>query len=349
MPLTVLNVAYPLAPVSPSTAGGAEQIVSILDEALVGAGHRSLVLACAGSRCRGTLLTIPAPEGQLEGRAHEIACQHYREMIRLALARFPIDVVHLHGIDALQYLPEWGTPVVITLHLPPSWYAAEMFRLNRPNTQLVCVSKSQASRCPRGTRTRVIANGIRLEDFWPSRSKSDYVVAIGRICPEKGFHLALDAATEAGIDMVLAGTVFPYSAHENYFHDEIQPRLTQRHRFVGAVDLDQKRDLLAGARCLLTPSLVEETSSLVAMEAMACGTPVVAFDCGALPELVEHGHTGFLVHSLSEMCDAIAIVTELRVTDCREYAERRFSSNRMTAEYFSLYEKLVTSQVRAAS
>jgi glycosyltransferase involved in cell wall biosynthesis len=349
MPLTVLNVAYPLAPVLPDTAGGAEQIVSILDTALVEAGHRSIVLACSGSECRGKLLTIPTPQGELEGKAHDIACRQYREMIRFALARFPIDVVHMHGVDAFEYLPEPGPPLLLTLHLPPSWYPGELFRLPRPDTHLVCVSKSQAARCPQWARIRVIANGIRLEDFWPSGNKTDYVVAIGRICPEKGFHLALEAARQAGIPLVLAGAVFGYSAHENYFRDEIQPRLGGQHRFVGTVALEEKRELLAGARCLLAPSLVEETSSLVAMEAMACGTPVVAFRRGALPEIIEHGLTGFLVNTVSEMRDAIAVAKELHASDCRESAEARFSSQRMTGEYLTLYEELACSRQRAAS
>ena len=349
MPLTILNVAYPLAPVSPDTAGGAEQIVSILDAALVDAGHRSLVLACSGSLCQGNLLSIPAPHGSLEGKAHEIACRQYRGMIRFALARFPVDLVHLHGIDAMEYLPEPGPPVVITLHLPPSWYPPELFRGIRPDTYLVCVSKSQAQHCPGEVPARVIENGIRLQDFWPSQEKDDYAVAIGRICPEKGFHLALDAATQAGVPLILAGTVFPYPAHQKYFRQEIQPRLGSVHRFAGSVALGKKRDLLARARCLLAPSLAEETSSLVAMEAMACGTPVVAFRRGALSEIVEHGRTGFLVKSVPEMRDAIAATSELRGSDCRDAAEARFSSRTMTSQYLQFYDELVGVRQKATS
>lgn len=349
MPLTVLNVAYPLASVSARTAGGAEQIVSILDAALLESGHHSIVLACCGSECRGTLLTIPTPEGQLEGEAHEMACQQYREMIRFLLARFSTDLVHLHGIDALKYLPEPGTPVVITLHLPPDWYPAELFRLSRPDTHLVCVSESQARCCPAQARIRVIENGICLQNFWPLQEDRNYVVAMGRICPEKGFHLAIDAAGQAGFPLILAGTVFAYSAHEHYFRQEIQPRLGERHKFLGPVGVDEKRQLLAGARCLLVPSLAEETSSLVAMEALACGTPVVAFRRGALPEIIDHGRTGYLVDSVSEMCDAILAARQLRPSDCREAAETRFSAHRMTARYLSLYEELAGVRPRAAS
>ena len=349
MPLTVLNVAFPLAPVSRGTAGGSEQVVSMLDSGLLAAGHRSIVLACSGSECRGIFVTIPAAQGQLEGRAHETACQQYREMIRFALARFPIDVVHLHGIDALKYLPEPGPPLVITLHLPPEWYPPELFGLSRPDTHLVCVSKSQARRCPAEARIRVIENGICLEDFWPAKNKCDYVIAMGRICPEKGFHLALDAATQVGIPLLLAGTVFAYSAHEDYFRREIQPRLGHLHQFVGSVAGDQKRELLAGARCLLAPNLAEETSSLVAMEALASGTPVVAFRRGALPEIVEHERTGYLVDSFAEMCDAIVAANRLDPSICRQSAEARFSADRMIGEYLFFYEEVAGVRQEAAS
>ena len=102
-------------------------------------------------------------------------------------------------------------------------------------------------------------------------------MALGRICPEKGYHIALDAAARAGVPMVLAGEVFRYPAHEQYFRDEIAPRLDASRRFIGPVGLHRKRRLLSEARCLLAPSLAPETSSLVAMEALACGTPVIAF------------------------------------------------------------------------
>lgn len=340
MPVTVLNVGYPLAPVLPNTAGGAEQVLAMLDSALVASGQGSLVLAPAGSTSCGTLLTIPLSDSQFSDRVRETAWQQYRGQIKRALATYPIDVVHLHGIDFLNYLPDPGVPVLVTLHLPPSWYPAEVFRLSRPDTHLVCVSTSQAAACPKGADVQVIRNGITLGNYRPASVKGNYVVALGRICPEKGFHLALDAATQAGIPLILAGTVFGYPAHQEYFRKEIEPRLHRMHRFMAAVGLHAKRELLAGARCLLVPSLVDETSSLVAMEAMACGTPVVAFRRGALNELIENRRTGFLVNSVAEMADAVERASQLVPRDCREFAETHFSDRRMTAEYIALYQQL---------
>jgi glycosyltransferase involved in cell wall biosynthesis len=148
------------------------------------------------------------------------------------------------------------------------------------------------------------------------------------------------------IPLVLAGQVFAYEAHQQYFETMIRPRLAGMHRFIGPVGQLRKNDLLAGARCVLVPSLVDETSSLVAMEALACGTPVVAFRRGALVEIVEDGCTGFLVDSPAQMAQAILAAGQLSSNLCRERAERNFSAARMIREYFSLYESLAVTRTK---
>jgi glycosyltransferase involved in cell wall biosynthesis len=247
----------------------------------------------------------------------------------------------MHGVDFLEYLPPAGLPLVVTMHLPLTWYPTKAFSLTRPDTHLICVSESQKQSGPAAAGScRVIRNGISLDHYRPSVEKGDYAVALGRICPEKGFHLALDAASEAGIPLVLAGQVFAYGAHQEYFKTMIQPRLNGQHRFIGAVGGHRKNALLAGARCLLVSSLVDETSSLVAMEALACGTPVVAFRRGALTEIIEEGCTGFLVETTAQMANAIVAANRLSSSLCRERAERDLSAVRMIREYFQLYASL---------
>jgi glycosyltransferase involved in cell wall biosynthesis len=337
----MLSVGYPLARVAENTAGGAEQILAILDEALVAAGHRSIVIAPEGSQCRGTLLPTSFPKRKLDPETKLQVYQEYRTVVQAALEQNSIDTIHMHGIDFLEYLPPAGVPVVVTLHLPLSWYPGRAFALARPNTHLVCVSESQKRNGPAAAGScRVIPNGIRLEHYRPAPQKNNYVVALGRICPEKGFHIALDAASKAGFPLVLAGEVFPYEAHQKYFEAMIWPRLKEPHLFMGTVGGRTKNELLAGARCLLVPSLVDETSSLVAMEAMACGTPVVAFRRGALCEIVEDGCTGFLVETPEQMAEAILDAAQLSSTLCRERAEGDFSAAGMIRQYFALYESL---------
>src|SRR5581483_3157719 len=253
MRLTVLNVSYPLARVSGGTAGGAEQVLAILDGGLVRAGHRSLVIAPAGSRCHGLLLPTALLPSLLDEHAQQLAREQHREAILRALEHFPVDVVHLHGIDFMDYLPPAGIPVVVTLHLPLDWYPHEIFRLSRPDTYLVCVSRSQASFCPSDAQIfRIIENGIPLGDFKSLRvgaaqAKGAYALSMGRICPEKGFHLAMGACRIANAPFFLAGTVFDYPSHRAYFEESILPRLSETQCFLGAIGGDRKRHLLSGA------------------------------------------------------------------------------------------------------
>lgn len=338
MRLTVLNVSYPLAPVSSGAAGGAEQVLAMLDKALVAAGHRSLVIAPAGSKCHGLLFPVTASSFVLDEKAKNAARLHHLEAIRLALRRFAVDVIHFHGLDFPAYFPECNVPIIVTLHLPLDWYAEEVFQQQWPNTHFVFVSRSQVlTRPPGANLSAVISNGVSLQQFEPAHKKGRYAVCIGRICPEKGFHLALEACDACGLPLFIAGKVFPYPEHTSYFKNQIQPRLHAPHRFLGSVGGDQKQDLLAGAACAIIPSLVEETSSLVAMEALACGTPVVAFRRGALPEVIAHQRTGILADDCNELPAAIRAARELDRTVCRREAELRFCATRMTEQYLSFY------------
>jgi glycosyltransferase involved in cell wall biosynthesis len=339
--LTILQVAYPFAPVGPDAVGGAEQILHQIDRALVRAGWNSVVIACAGSRIDGTLVPTPALPALLDDTAKHAAWRRHRHTIEEVIASQEIDVVHLHGVDFLEYLPRSKARVLATLHLPPDWYDASVYGLG---IRLACVSQHQHAACPASSaEIAVIANGVDLDQFVVAR-KRRFALCLARICPEKGVHLALEAARLADMPFALGGQVFPYAAHEEYFRHRVAPLLDRRRRFLGPVGLRRKRRLLAAARCLLVPSEVSETSSLVAMEALASGTPVIAFRRGALPEIVEHGRTGFLVDSVEEMAAAIDEAGSLDPALCRATARRRFSAERMTADYLRLYREIASAQ-----
>jgi glycosyltransferase involved in cell wall biosynthesis len=340
--LTVLSVAYPFAPVGPDAVGGAEQVLAQLDAAQVAAGHRSIVVASAGSKVAGTLVATHAPPAPFTDDQRQRTWDAYRRTIEQVLARERVDLVHMHGIDFHAYLPAPGeVPVLVTLHLPPSWYPAEVFGAYRSDVHLHCVSRTQQRACPPGALLLPpIANGVPVQALQSRCRKRAFALALGRICPEKNQHAALDAGRLAGVPVLLAGQVFPYEAHERYFRAEVVPRLDGQRRFMGPLTFARKRRLLTAARCVLLPTLAPETSSLVAMEALACGTPVVAFASGALPEIVQHGETGFLVHDAVEMADAIAACDAIDPQLCRAVARERFGADRMARRYFDAYEQL---------
>lgn len=341
--LTVLAVAYPLAPVGDDAVGGAEQILTAIDDALVTAGHRSLVIACAGSRVAGELIALPAVDEPVCERSWYAAHDACRDAIRDTLARERVDLVHMHGVDFHAYLPDPGPVVLATLHLPIDWYPASALACTRPGTFLQCVSRSQQASAPRNPRMLpAIENGVDLERLYPERGVEDYALVLGRICPEKGQHLALDAASRANVPLVVAGKAFGFAEHQAYFHTQIEPRLIAPHRFVGVVAGDAKRRLIARARCVVVPSLVDETSSLVAMEALACGTPVIAFRRGALIDLIEHGRTGLLVDDVDELARGLAEVQRIDRARCRAVAEARCSRRHMCERYLARYRELVT-------
>jgi glycosyltransferase involved in cell wall biosynthesis len=341
MSLTVLSVGYALAPVGPDAVGGAEQVLSALDRALVAAGHRSLVVAPEGSRVAGRLIATARVPTEIDDQARRRTEETQRRAIEQALASWPVDVIHAHGVDFAEHLPPNPVPALVTLHLPADFYPPGAVSASRPNTWFNCVSPAQHRTFPAlPNMLPPIGNGVPFQRLQARHAVRDFVVALGRVCPEKGFHLAFDAAAIAGTPLLLAGEVFPYEAHQRYFAEQVRPRLGRQARFLGPVGFARKRRLLSAARCLLAPSLVAETSSLVAMEALACGCPVVAFPAGALAEIVEPGITGYLVGGAEEMAESIPACAAIDREACRQTARRRFSLDATIVRYFAVYERL---------
>jgi glycosyltransferase involved in cell wall biosynthesis len=345
MVLTVLSVAYPFAPVGPDTAGGAEQVLATLDQALVDAGHKSLVVARNGSRVAGTLLPIPVETGDVDDAARARAYAACSAILKQEVMHRHVDLVHMHGVDFYCYLPPPRVTVLVTLHLPIAWYPPQALHTKRPSIFFNCVSASQHRDAGIAGLLPPIENGIDLKGSSGRHAKRGFAFMLARICPEKGVHLALDAANQAGVPLLVAGEVFPYAEHRSYFLAEVMPRLDKFRRYIGPVGSVRKRRLLSAARCVLVASTVPETSSLVAREALAAGTPVIAFARGALVDTLEHGRTGFLVDDVAGMALAIGRSAEIDREVCRSVALERFAAGQMIARYFRLYRALADLRV----
>ncbi|MGI4826668.1 MAG: glycosyltransferase, partial [Janthinobacterium lividum] len=361
----ILSIAYPYAPIGSNAVGGAEVILSQIEAALPSLGLQSVVVAHAGSQPRGRLYPTTVPAGEITEAFRAAVEDSQQQAIDRALAENPVALVHLHGLDFHRYRFPAHLPVLVTLHLPPAWYPESIWSLP-PNFHLLCVSETQKQACPESVRDRldVVPNGVPLPDTSALRPAGRYALMMARICEEKNLHTGLDAARLADMPAMLAGEVFPYEAHQRYFAEQIEPRLNHSGnahqsragepspshadaRFLGPVTGAAKSRLLARAACLLLPSLAPETSSLVAMEALAAGVPVIAMASGAVPEIVEHGRTGFLLspqlgsgaEAAQAMADAIARLPEIDRRLCRSVAEERFGLDRMLQTYRTLYQR----------
>lgn len=338
--LTIVSVAYPFAPVNVDGAGGAEQMLARLDDAIVRAGHRSVVVAGETSRTKGVLVPVPADAGVVT-LGDSSAQAAVREVVARVLARESVDVVHMHGIDFDECLPAPGPPVIATMHFPPSWYSREALRPTRPRTYLRCVSHVQQRAMPSwASPTEVIENGLRMSAFRCRKTKARYCLLFAHLGPECRIHDVIEAADQAGITLLAFNDLAPSEVHQRYVSEVVAPSLESPHRWIGSVGVDRQRRLLAAARALIVPSGSPETSSLVTMEALASGTPVIAHEAGVLPHLVDDGKTGFIVRDAPSMARAMADIGRISPLACRRAASARFSYEKMTSRYLELYERL---------
>jgi glycosyltransferase involved in cell wall biosynthesis len=345
--LRLMLSAYPLLPVSEESCGGAEQVLVALEAELFGRGHELTVAACEGSRARGSLLATGAAAQELD-RIAEREEEHARHIVQylegLRSSGAPdFHLVHDHSGGFWRQAAGLHLPVLATLHLPREFYGDDLLSRQSPNVFFNCVSEAQRARfadLPQMIGT--VRNGVRIPLFLYVERKQDFVLWMGRLCEEKGAHVALRVAQAAGMRLVMAGALYPFSYHHQYFEREVRPHLNSPGvEWVERPGQRQKLELLSRARALLVPSLVEETSSMVAIEAMACGTPVVAFGRGALPEVIVDGVTGFLVTSEEEMAAALREVGRLSPRSCRRHAETNLSSERMADGYLALYRQVL--------
>jgi glycosyltransferase involved in cell wall biosynthesis len=342
----ILYVAYPLSTVSDESCGGAEQILFVLQREMFHRGHHITVAACTGSRVTGELLDTGAVATQFEQLSLRDA-QHNSAVLqttkRRELEGNGFDLLHDHG-GRFWTACSVDVRVLVTLHLSRSSYPPEVFQNIPENVFFNCVSQTQMKDFRELPQVLgVVRNGVPLERFPFTAEKEPYLVCLGRICEEKGVHLALDAAERAGARLIVIGPGYLYARDQEYFDAEIAPRLARNPQslFVPSPSFKQKIELLRYAQGLLMPSQMEETSSLVSIEAMACGTPAIAFRKGALPEVIVHGETGFIVDSVEEMADAIRRLPKISPRACRAHVETNHSAARMASDYEILYESVL--------
>jgi glycosyltransferase involved in cell wall biosynthesis len=334
--MRIAQIATLATPVRRAGSGSIEGHVWLLGRELSRMGHEVTTFASAGSDVHGDLVTtLRGPYGSAGVPADWHVCE-WINICRALEDADCFDVIHSHA-----YL--WALPLqacsrarlVHTLHVMPTEDDV-CLRATAPHAPVVGISQYQWSDFPDLQPRTIIAHGVDDDQFTFRPDPDDYVCYLGRFTPDKGPLHAIMAAKAAGVQLRLAGP------KNDYFRTHIQPRVDgERVQYVGPVAGRTRDELLGGARALLYPVVNPEPFGLVVAEAMYCGTPVVATNVGAIPELVQNGVTGQTVNDLRELPQGIVAVSSLDRRAIREEAERRFSASVMAARYADFYERVV--------
>ena len=329
-------------PLPPPGYGPWEQVVWDLAEALVDAGHEVTVFGPPVPTARFQVVaTVPAPltrmEGPSDGRVWEEL--HIAEAAAV-VAGSDFDVVHNHlHVHALGYSPFLGCPMVTTLH-GVAWNEAVHPALARwRHLPFVSISEAERAFYPDLDYVATVPNGIDTERFPLGGGSGGYLLFVGRLAPEKAPHLAIATARRARTKLILAGVV--EEIHRPYFEAEVRPHLGgEAVDYLGPVSREELAGLYGEALALVMPLTWDEPFGLVAAEAMTCGTPVIGWRRGSLPELIDPGVTGILVGSVEEAAAAVAQVGSLDRGVCRQRALARFDRAVMAACYVDVYQRL---------
>lgn len=247
-----------------------------------------------------------------------------------------------HPEVALPFVRNYAeVPVVYTLHDPIHHWYREIFRMFRTRSQhFISISDNQRKDAPELRYAATIHNGINLRKYKFSSERGKYLLFVGRIVPEKGVKEAIEVAKETDEKLLIIGPTYPDKIE--YFNKHIKPHLSRKIRYLGYIDQNELSKYYQGAKALLVPLQWEEPFGLTMIEAMACGTPVVAFKRGAAPEIVVHGENGYLVSSVTGMVRAISRIDKISRQDCRDYARSYFSIDYMVDRYEVVFKNLLT-------
>jgi len=326
--------------VPPAKYGGTERVVSYLTEELVRQGHEVTLFASGDSRTRANLVSPCKRSLRLDPECRDPLAAHIMMMEEVFRRERDFDIIHFH-IDYLHYpvSSRMETPCVTTLHgrldLPE---LASLYR-TFPDVPLISISKAQRAPLPWVNWVGMVHHGLPKNLYALEESPEPYLVFLGRISPEKGVDRAIEIAREAGMPLRIAAKVD--KADQEYFDEKIKPLLDNPQiEFVNEVGDKDKQRLLGKAAALLFPIDWPEPFGIVMIEAMACGTPVIAFPKGSVPEVIDDGVNGFIVKDIAEAVRAVENLPALSRALCRQMFEQRFSAARMAGDYARLFEKL---------
>lgn len=342
--MRIAQIAPLYEAVPPKRYGGTERVVSFLTEELVALGHDVTLFASGDSQTSATLVPVRPQALRLDPSVRDPMAPHALMLEQVLRRAHEFDLLHFH----LDYLPfslfsRQEVPWVTTLHgrldLPELGPIFDAF----PDAPVVSISDSQRAPLPQAGWAATIHHGLPKDLLTPRDAEPGYLAFLGRIAPEKRPDRAIRIAAEAGLPLKIAAKVD--KADAEYYARHIEPLVAQAHvEFIGEICDREKPDFLSGARALLVPIDWPEPFGLVMIEAMSCGTPVIAFSHGSVPEVIDPGRSGFIVHDEVNAVAAVKRLGELSRHKVRACFEERFTARRMAEDHLALYHGMIAQQ-----
>jgi glycosyltransferase involved in cell wall biosynthesis len=344
--MRIAQVAPLTEAVPPKLYGGTERVVHWLTEELVALGQDVTLFASGDSKTSAKLDATWPRALRLDGAVRDPYALHMvmLERVRRKCDEEEFDFIHFH----LDYFPfslfyRQPTPFVTTLHgrldLPEHQPVFSTFS----DVPVISISNAQRRPVPQAKWVRTIYHGLPETLLTPKPSTQDYLAVLGRIAPEKGVDRAIKIAMRCGIPLKIAAKVD--RADQDYYDQLISPLITGNPlvEYIGEISDNEKSEFLSGAMGLLVPIDWPEPFGLVMIESMACGTPVIAYNRGSVPEIVDDGLTGFIVEDETSAVSAVNRLSQLSRTEIRKHFEKRFTARRMALDYLAAYRGLMES------
>jgi glycosyltransferase involved in cell wall biosynthesis len=328
-----------LAPVAwrtpPRHYGPWEQVASNIAEGLIKLGVDVTLFATGDSITAGKLVSV-CEHGYEEDRSQDakvLECLHISNLMEKA---DEFDIIH-NNFDflPLTYTGLINTPMITTIHGFSSPRIVPVYK--KYNSRGHYVSISNADRSMELEYIATVYNGLDTKDFKFTEQAQDYLLYFGRIHHDKGPLEAIEISKKANKRLIIAGII----QDENYFKEKVEPQLNEQIQYIGPAGPEKRNELLGNALALLHPINFAEPFGMSVAEAMLCGTPVIAFNKGSMPELIQHEKTGFLVNTVDEAVEAIGQLGSIDRKDCFEWANSQFCKDKMAADYLGLYKRIL--------
>lgn len=339
--LRIAQIASLVERVPPKRYGGTERVVHALTEELVSRGHDVTLFASGDSITTAKHVAV-YPRNLREAKTKDLYGTNIWTMLNIGVAfdrQGEFDIIHDHNAYISHTTANLAqTPTILTMHGPFIPEIKTLYqRLRKPH--LVTISEAQRKSAPGLNHAGTVYNGVNFAGFPFSDTHDGYLLFVGRISMEKGVHYAVETAYQLNLPLIIAAKV--ESVDRSYFEEYIEPRLSDQIRWVGEVDEPTRNGLMSRAMCFLHPVTWPEPFGLTLVESMACGTPVVAFGLGSIPEIIKHGETGFVVNDLEQMIAAVENIHTISRSRCRDYARENFNHQRMTDGYEKIYQQIL--------